>query len=189
MWTEKLLACDGKVFPKKVPRKSESISIPRKFKGIVMGIDASLRGTGVAIVNFRETQPILTFSQRITCGTKLSFFQCIEQIFNTMSTIVKDFDIDYAAIEQTIYVQNYRISHILGAARGAIIAALMNNSVPIAEYEPLRIKQAVVGIGRASKEQVKRTVCNILGLKHEISHDESDAIAVAFCHAWTFKGN
>ncbi|MDR2779327.1 MAG: crossover junction endodeoxyribonuclease RuvC [Puniceicoccales bacterium] len=189
LWTEKLLEYDGKTFLKNSGKAQDGTSISRKFKGVVMGIDASLRGTGVAVVDFRETQPILLFSQRITCKAKLSFFQCIEQIFKTISAILQDFKIDYVAIEQTVYVQNYRISHILGAAKGAIIAALMNNNLQIAEYEPLRIKQAVVGIGRASKEQIKRTVCNILKVERVISYDESDAIAVAFCHAWTFRVN
>ncbi|MDR1891363.1 MAG: crossover junction endodeoxyribonuclease RuvC [Puniceicoccales bacterium] len=187
MWTEKLSKYDGKFFLKNDAQTSGNISISRKFKGVVMGIDASLRGTGVAIVDFRETQPILLFSKRITCQSKLSFFQCIDQIFKTVSSILQDFSIDHAAIEQTVYVQNYRISHILGSAKGAIIAALMNNNLQIAEYAPLRIKQAVVGIGRASKEQIKRTVCNILKIEPAISYDESDAIAVAFCHAWTSK--
>jgi crossover junction endodeoxyribonuclease RuvC len=189
MWTEKLSEHDGKTFLKNDAKAPGSISIPRRFKGVVMGIDASLRGTGIAIVDFREIQPVLVFSTRITCQAKLSFFQCIERIFKTVNAIPQNFKIDYAAIEQTVYVQNYRISHILGSAKGAIIAALMNNNLQIAEYEPLRIKQAVLGIGRASKEQIRRTVCNILGMEHVISYDESDAVAVAFCHAWTFKGS
>ncbi|MDR0693491.1 MAG: crossover junction endodeoxyribonuclease RuvC [Puniceicoccales bacterium] len=189
MWTEKLSRHDGKTFLKNDGKAPDNISIPRRFKGVVMGIDASLRGTGIAILDFKETQPVLIFSTRVTCQAKLSFFQCIERIFNTVNAIPQNFKIDHAAIEQTVYVQNYRISHILGSAKGAIIAALMNNNLQIAEYEPLRIKQAVLGIGRASKEQIRRTVCNILGMEHVISYDESDAVAVAFCHAWTFKGS
>jgi crossover junction endodeoxyribonuclease RuvC len=189
MWTEKLSKHGGGTFLKNDAKASSSVSIFRGFKGVVMGIDASLRGTGVAIIDFRETQPVPVFSTRITCQAKLSFFQCIERIFKTVNAIPQNFKIDYAAIEQTVYVQNYKISHILGSAKGAIIAALMNNNLRIAEYAPLRIKQAVLGVGRASKEQIRRTVCNILGMKHVISYDESDAMAVAFCHAWTSKGN
>ncbi|MDR2776821.1 MAG: crossover junction endodeoxyribonuclease RuvC [Puniceicoccales bacterium] len=189
MWTEKLSKHDGGTFFKNDAQTLNSTSVSRGFKGVVMGIDASLRGTGIAIVDFKETQPVLMFSTRITCQAKLSFFQCIERIFKTINAILQNFKINYAAIEQTVYVQNYKISHILGSAKGAIIAALMNNNLQIAEYEPLRIKQAVLGIGRASKEQIRRMVCNILGIEHGISYDESDAMAVAFCHAWTFKGN
>jgi crossover junction endodeoxyribonuclease RuvC len=189
MWTEKLSKHGDGTFLKNDAQIPSNISVAHGFKGVVMGVDTSLRGTGIAIVDFRTTQPVLMFSTRITCQAKLSFFQCIERIFKTANAIPQNFQIDYAAIEQTVYVQNYRISHILGSAKGAIIAALMNNNLQIAEYEPLRIKQAVLGIGRASKEQIRRTVCNILGIKHAISYDESDAMAVAFCHAWTFKGN
>jgi crossover junction endodeoxyribonuclease RuvC len=63
----------------------------------------------------------------------------------------------------------------------------MGKNLEIAEYEPLRIKLAVTGIGRAPKEQVRRTVCGILGVGGNISYDESDAIAAALCHGWMWK--
>jgi crossover junction endodeoxyribonuclease RuvC len=155
----------------------------------VIGVDTSLRGTGIAIVNFSKTTPSLTFSTRIFCPPKLSFSQCIEKIFRETSAILNNFQVDSAALEQTTHVQNYKISHILGAAKGAIIVALTGKNLKISEYAPLRIKQSVTGIGRASKEQIRRTICNILNIKHAISYDESDAIAIALCHAWTKKDN
>ena len=159
-----------------------------KFNGIVLGVDPSLRGTGLAIVDFRQHTPLLLTSCRITCKPKLSFFECIHEIFSKISIMLNSIEPEEAAIEQTIYVQNYKISHTLGAARGASIAAIMQKGINISEYAPLRIKQAVTGVGMASKEQVRRTVCSLLGIKHDISYDESDAIAVACCHAWTYPG-
>jgi crossover junction endodeoxyribonuclease RuvC len=184
LWTEKLTAGGGKIFnaPAAMGR---AVSVAGPFCGVVAGFDASLRGTGVAVVDCRKSSPRLLFSTRITCHPRLSFFQCLGKISTDVSAIVEKFPIDGAAIEQTVYVQNHRVAHTLGAVRGVIVAILVNASIPIAEYAPLRIKQSITGIGRASKEQVRRMVCGILKPDVEISHDESDAMATALCHAWT----
>jgi crossover junction endodeoxyribonuclease RuvC len=183
MWTEKLSAETN--FSTKDRGQQKSFPLVSNFNGEVIGIDASLRGTGIAVVSFDQTIPKLLFSTKIACSRKLSFSMCLEKIFKETAAIVDKFRLDCAAIEQTTYVQNYKISHIMGAAKGAIIVALMGKKLDIAEYPPLRVKQSVTGVGRASKEQVRRTVCNILRVSHSISYDESDAIAVALCHAWT----
>jgi crossover junction endodeoxyribonuclease RuvC len=164
----------------------KNVRIVRKFDGTVIGIDASLRGTGVAVVNFSGTGQKLLLSKKIACHRKLSFAECIGSIFGEISSTLANFSVDVAAIEQTIYVQNYRISHILGAAKGAAIAAVVVRNLKIFEYAPLSIKQAITGTGGASKEQVRRTVCKIFGIP-EISYDESDAIGAACCHAWRWK--
>ncbi|MDR1413801.1 MAG: crossover junction endodeoxyribonuclease RuvC [Puniceicoccales bacterium] len=186
MWTEKLSSASGNI-PSGKHQRITSAPTMQTFRGVAIGIDTSLRGTGIAIVNFSAATPKLVFSTRITCPPKLSFPQCIEKIFAEMTAVVNNFQIDSAALEQTTYVQNYKISHILGAAKGAVIVALTSKNLAISEYPPLRIKQSVTGVGRASKEQVRRTICNILNIQHEISYDESDAIAIALCHAWTKK--
>jgi crossover junction endodeoxyribonuclease RuvC len=108
------------------------------------------------------------------------------KIFREIDAIAERYQPDCAAMENTIFVQNYRIAQILGSVRGAIVASLASRGIEICEYPPLRVKQAVTGVGRASKEQVRRTMVNLLAIGHEISNDESDAMAVACCHAWTF---
>jgi crossover junction endodeoxyribonuclease RuvC len=85
-------------------------------------------------------------------------------------------------------VQNFQTAQILGAARGAAIAAASMRGLPVFEYAPLRIKQAIVGAGRASKEQVARTLQSITGTDLTSCLDESDAAAVALCHAYTWRG-
>jgi crossover junction endodeoxyribonuclease RuvC len=93
----------------------------------------------------------------------------------------------HVALEQTIYVQNIRTAQILGAARGAAIAAAALQDLPVFEYPPLRVKQAVVGAGRASKEQMARTVMALLGHGRTLALDEADAAGVALCHAFTWR--
>ncbi len=77
------------------------------------------------------------------------------------------------------------IGQILGAARGAAVSAVAIEGLEIFEYPPLRVKQAVVGVGRASKEQVARTVMAHFGHLTSMDFDEADAAAVALCHAFT----
>ena len=95
--------------------------------------------------------------------------------------------IRHVALEQTIYVQNFQTAQILGAARGAAIAAAALRGLPVFEYPPTRVKQAVSGTGRASKEQLSRSIISILGLKVTSTLDESDAAGVALCHAFTWQ--
>jgi crossover junction endodeoxyribonuclease RuvC len=120
--------------------------------------------------------------------SKLSMSECLGAIGNQVDDFLNQHSVDHVAVEQTIYVQNFQTAQILGAARGAAIAAAAMRGLPIFEYAPLRVKQAVVGKGRASKEQVARTVQNITGTNFELRFDESDAAAVALCHAFTWRG-
>jgi crossover junction endodeoxyribonuclease RuvC len=113
-------------------------------------------------------------------------FECLGVINRNVAEILNTYEIDAVAVEQTIYVQNFQTAQILGAARGAAIAAAAVADKPIFEYAPLRVKQAVVGVGRASKEQVARTVMSLTGTGDTLQYDESDAAAVAMCHAFTY---
>lgn len=160
-----------------------------RFRGVVLGIDPSLRGSGFAVL---EYQPNGTMRLRETATLKLkrefSMPECLGAIGNQVDDFIDQHKIDHVAVEQTIYVQNFQTAQILGAARGAAIAAAAMRGLPVFEYAPLRVKQAVVGAGRASKEQVARTILSLTGSDLELRFDESDAAAVALCHAFTWRG-
>jgi crossover junction endodeoxyribonuclease RuvC len=161
----------------------------KPFSGLVLGIDPSLRGTGLAVVEFVPRGPSkLRFSQTVKIKPKLAQSLCLAGIFRAVSAIVDEFEIDQVAVEQTIFVQNLKTAMNLGAARGAAIAAVAVAGLTVYEYPPLRIKQAVVGFGRASKEQVARTVKSLLELQSVLKFDEADAAAVALCHAYNHRG-
>ena len=158
------------------------------FYGRILGIDPSLRSTGLAVLDFNQkNQGQLLFRQTIKLKPKLTMAVCLASISRTIDEVISKYALDCVAVEQTIYVQNFQTAQILGAARGAAIAAVALRDLPIMEYPPLRIKQAVVGYGRASKEQVARTVRQLLGIKSELTFDEADAASVALCHALTFR--
>jgi crossover junction endodeoxyribonuclease RuvC len=102
--------------------------------------------------------------------------------------VLRDHAVDHVALEKTIFVQNVATAQILGAARGAAIAAAALAEKPVFEYPPLRVKQAVVGVGNASKEQMARTVMALVGHGRPLGYDEADATGVALCHAFTWRG-
>lgn len=168
--------------------RSSGFSIARReFRGVILGIDPSLRGMGLAVLEFvKRDRPVLLHSRTLKLKPSISMFECLGQINGNVAEVLDTYEIDVVAVEQTIYVQNFQTAQILGAARGASIAAAAVLGKPIFEYAPLRVKQAVVGQGRASKEQVARMVMTLTGLGDTLQYDESDAAAVALCHAFTF---
>lgn len=158
------------------------------FVGCVLGIDPSLRGSGFAVIDFQPgAEPKLLFSKTLKLARERSFADCLGEIYKLCSDCCYEYPVNHVALEETIYVNNFKIAQILGAARGAAIAAANVLGLPIFEYPPLRIKQAVVGFGRASKSQVAGMTKQILRLDAALAFDESDASAAALCHAYSFK--
>ena len=80
----------------------------------------------------------------------------------------------------------FAILRLWEAARGAALSAAAIRSTQVFEYAPLRVKQAVVGFGRASKEQMSQTLAQMLGLPSALPYDQADALGLALCHALTW---
>ncbi len=159
------------------------------FAGVVLGIDPSLRGTGLALVEFAPGRtPLLLRCQTLHVPAKRSMAFALGEISRAVTAFLATADVRHVALEQTIFVQNFQTAQILGAARGAAIAAAALADKEVFEYPPLRVKQAVVGAGRASKEQMARTVMAMLGHGRPLATDEADAAGVALCHAFTWRG-
>ncbi len=190
MWTAKLA---GKPVPSRVRRGAGvapgELRLKKAFVGLVLGIDPSLRGTGLALVDFRSGQPPLMLrcrTVRVPAGRTMAF--ALGEIHRAVAEFLANAPgVRHVALEQTIYVQNVQTAQILGAARGAAIAAAALQGLPVFEYPPLRVKQAVAGSGRASKEQMARTVMSHLGHARALAFDEADAAGVALCHAFSWQ--
>ncbi len=194
MWAAKLA---GKPLPAASPLPRATIAGPTAFvvparvpfSGVVLGIDPSLRGTGLALLEFASGRaPLLLRCRTVQVPARLPMPVALAEIHRAVSEMLAGTAVRHVALEQTIYVQNFQTAQILGAARGAAIAAAALRDLPVFEYPPLRVKQAVVGLGRASKEQVARTVMALLGHARTLAADEADAAGVALCHAFTWKG-
>jgi crossover junction endodeoxyribonuclease RuvC len=194
MWAAKLA---GRSVPAAVPLPAsvsrgaaQSVAFqPRvAFVGLVLGIDPSLRGTGLALIEFATgRQPVLLRCHTVRVAPKLSMAVALGEIHRAVSDFLEGTSVRHVALEQTIFVQNFQTAQILGAARGAAIAAVALRDRPVFEYPPLRVKQAVVGAGRASKEQMARSVMALLGHGRTLAPDEADAAGVALCHAFTWR--
>lgn len=194
MWKAKLA---GQAVPPTTARAGRStaralpagLSLQRvPFVGRVLGVDPSLRGTGIALIEFGAGRsPVLLRCETVRVPSSRPMPAALAEIHRALSRYLEAFDVTHVALEQTIYVQNFQTAQILGAARGAAIAAAALRDKPVFEYPPLRVKQAVVGAGRASKEQMARTVMGLLGHGRALAVDEADAAGVALCHAFTWR--
>ena len=180
----------GRTSPDRAVPANGVAAVPARvpFAGRVLGIDPSLRGTGLALIEFaRGRTPVLLRCQTVRVAPRHSMAAALGEIHRAVAAFLDGADVRHVALEQTIYVQNFQTAQILGAARGAAIAAVALRNRPVFEYPPLRVKQAVVGAGRASKEQMARTVMALLGHGRTLAPDEADAAGVALCHAFTWR--
>lgn len=185
MWAAKLA---GQSVPGAVVALPTMLNRP-SFSGVVLGIDPSLRGTGLALIEFTPgRQALLLRCCTVDVPAKKPMSVALAEIHRAVSAYLAAHEVRHVALEQTIFVQNYQTAQILGAARGAAIAAAALCDKEVFEYPPLRVKQAVVGVGRASKDQMARTVMGILGHGRALAPDEADAAGVALCHAFTWRG-
>jgi crossover junction endodeoxyribonuclease RuvC len=148
----------------------------------VLAIDASLRNTGVAIVEANNGKPRACYFGTIHNANSVRSSSCLVAIRDRLAELIREHEPDCCALESVIYVQSYKTAIVLGAARGAAILAAAENGLPIFEYAPNRIKQATVGRGAAGKNQVAFMVRALLGLTETPDADAADALAIGLTH-------
>ena len=148
----------------------------------VLAIDASLRNTGVAIVDANNGKPQPVYFGAIHNKSAMRPSSCLVCIRDRLAELIREHEPDCCALESVIYVQSYKTAIILGAARGAAILAAAERGLPVFEYPPRRIKQATVGTGAAKKNQVAFMMRALLGLTKTPDPDSADALAIALTH-------
>lgn len=148
----------------------------------VLAIDASLRNTGVAIVDANNGKPRPLYFGTIHNASSVRSSSCLVAIRDRLVELIREHQPDCCALESVIYVQSYKTAILLGAARGAAILAAAQNGLPVFEYAPKRIKQATVGTGGAKKNQVAFMMRALLGLTETPDPDSADALAIALTH-------
>lgn len=148
----------------------------------ILGIDTSLRSTGVAVIEVWGSEMRALAYGRIHNKPKVPHSQCLENIYVTISDLIEDHKPDCAAIEGAFFAKNAKTAMTLGQARGAAIAACAVQQLTISEYSPRKVKSAVVGMGTADKTQVAKMVMRLLNLKEQPQEDAADALAIAICH-------
>ena len=149
---------------------------------IILGIDPGSRTTGYGLIDNLPSQIRYIASGFIkTKGDSLP--QRLGQIFQQIEIVIQEHRPEHMSIENVFMQKNADSALKLGQARGAAICAGYQGGLEIAEYAPREIKQALVGSGAATKEQVQHMVKHILGLKQTLQSDEGDGLAIAICHA------
>jgi crossover junction endodeoxyribonuclease RuvC len=148
----------------------------------VLAVDASLRNTGVAIVDANNGKPRSVYFGTIHNANSLRSSSCLVAIRDRLVELIREHEPDCCALESVIYVQSYKTAILLGAARGAAILAAAESGLPVFEYSPKRIKQSTVGRGAADKNQVAFMVRALLGLTETPDADAADALAIGLTH-------
>ena len=148
----------------------------------VLAIDASLRSTGVAIVDANNGKARALYFGTIHNPQKLRSSSCLVAIRDQLAQLIREHEPDCCALESVIFVQSHKTAILLGAARGAAILAAAESGLPVFEYPPTRIKQATVGRGGAGKNQVAFMVRALLGLTETPDNDAADALAIGLTH-------
>jgi crossover junction endodeoxyribonuclease RuvC len=149
----------------------------------VLGVDPGLAITGYGLLKVEDDQcSVLDYGCiRTPAGQELPLR--LLTVFEEICALIDKYVPTVMAVEQLFFCKNVRTATQVGEARGAILTAAAVHNVPIVEYTPLQIKQAVAGYGKAEKKQVQQMVSLILRLAEPPQPDDAaDALAVALCY-------
>ena len=150
---------------------------------LVLGVDPGTAITGYGLVWGEGDDLRLVDYGAITTSSDKPLPQRLQEIYRQLTALIQERQPSSAAVEKLFFSRNVRTALSVGQARGVALLAMANAEIPVHEYTPLEVKQAVVGYGRATKEQVQEMVRMLLGLDSVPQPDDAaDAIAVAICH-------
>lgn len=153
---------------------------------LLLGVDPGSRITGYGLVEKNQTRMSCIHAGTIAPPGNLPLYRRIHKIFESMVGVISRYRPTQMAMEDIFFSKNVKSALKIGHARGAVMIAAAECGLEVFEYTPLEIKKAVVGYGRASKEQVRSMVQVILNLRKTTALDASDALATAICHLnWT----
>jgi crossover junction endodeoxyribonuclease RuvC len=155
----------------------------------IFGIDPGSERTGYGCLERSGGRHHLVLCGSLSAPATATFPQRLQHIHAGLVALLAECRPDCVAIENVFHARNVRSALKLGHARGVALLAASEAGVPVYEYAPAEIKRAVVGYGRAEKQQVQQMVKVLLGLPAPPSpHDVADALAVAICHLHSAHG-
>jgi crossover junction endodeoxyribonuclease RuvC len=158
---------------------------------IVLGIDPGTASTGYGIV----METLSGEFELLACGVIRTYpdqpmHQRLREIFEDIRNLIREFSPSVVAVEQLFFGRNVTTAISVGQARGAVLIAAALHDLPVAEYTPASVKQALTGYGNADKVQMQLMVQQLLSLE-EIPRpdDAADGVAIALCHLQTDRYN
>ena len=158
----------------------------RQKNKIILGIDPGLAITGYGIISYTAKKTSLIACGSINSKAQELFEKRLSKIYTNLTKIISTYKPDIVAIEELFFAKNAKTALKVGQARGVAVLAACQENVPIQEFTPLQVKQAITGYGLASKSQIQKMVKLLLSLKTVPQPDDvADALAVAICCAQT----
>ena len=149
----------------------------------IIGIDPGYAILGFGIVDMKGGRFSLVEYGALTTEAGQAMPDRLRSIYAGLMEKIAEADPDVAAVEELFFNTNVKTAIKVGEARGAAILACTNSGLPVYEYTPLQIKQALAGYGRAEKEQIQQIVRSVLGIDDIPRPDDAaDAVAAAICH-------
>ena len=152
---------------------------------IILGVDPGTTIMGYGLIKIIDNKPFLLALGILELNKLDDHYLRLRRIFERISGLIDEFLPDELAIEAPFYGKNVQSMLKLGRAQGVAMAAALSRDLPIYEYAPLKIKMAITGNGRASKEQVADLLQRFLKIPQENmlpQLDATDGLAAAFCH-------
>lgn len=169
-------ACEAALFDMRVMAAQENIKI-------IMGIDPGTNCTGYGVLEVRGRTTRCIVLGYIELHRINDVYQKLRHIFERVSALIEEYRPDEVALESPFFGENVQSMLKLGRAQGVAMAAALTRGLPVYEYAPRRIKQAITGNGGASKEQVAALLKTILKVEYTLRKlDATDGLAVALCH-------
>jgi len=147
----------------------------------VLGIDPGSHVTGYGIITSEDQTPHYVAHGLIKMRKNTPLYERLGRVYNGIVEVIELFQPDVLAIEKVFFAKNPRSALMLGHARGVAMLPGILKQIEIHEYSPLEIKQAVVGYGQATKQQVLEMVTRLLSIKETLTFDGADALAVGIC--------
>lgn len=153
----------------------------------ILGIDPGLRVTGYGVIDVEAGQQHYVASGVIKTDSDAPLPQRLHTLFKGLNELAELYKPQVAVVEIVFVNVNPQSTLLLGQARGSVLTALTHAGLSVMEYTALQIKQAIVGHGKANKEQVQEMVKRLLKLPAPPSADAADALAAALTHAQSSK--
>jgi len=153
---------------------------------IILGVDPGLADTGYGLIKIRQSQYQTLAYGAIRTSADLDFSERLFVLHQELSRIIKKYQPERCAIEELFFYKNIKTALQVAQARGVILLTAIQAQLPLFEFTPLEIKQALTSYGRADKQQVQKMVKTILKIKIIPKPDDAaDALAAAICCAQT----
>jgi crossover junction endodeoxyribonuclease RuvC len=155
---------------------------------IILGIDPGTVIMGFGLIKVQGQQIEMLEMNAIKLNAKKDMYERLGIINKVIQELIDKHQPNQMAIEAPFFGKNVQSMLKLGRAQGVAIAVAMANDIPVSEYSPKKVKQAITGNGNASKDEILKMLSHIVPLSQEIKHfDASDALAVAICHHFNSK--